>query len=78
MRFADVWSFQQEVADKLGWALRTIKEGLARHPLCGLMWRIGFAISRAEFILGVDFDKYERGFFWTKSGALEDTTKRAK
>jgi len=57
---------------------RTIMSCLARHPLCGLMWLIGFAISRVEFMLGVDFDKYERGFFWTKSGSLEDTTKGAK
>jgi len=57
---------------------RIIMSCLARHPLCGLMWLIGFAISRVEFMLGVDFDKYERGFFWTKSGSLEDTTKRAK
>jgi len=47
---------------------RTIMSCLLRHPLCGLMWLIGFAISRVEFVLGVDFDKYERGFFWTKSG----------
>ncbi len=57
---------------------RTIMSCLLRHPLCGLMWLIGFAISRVEFMLGVDFDKYERGFFWTKSGSLADTTKRTK
>ncbi len=50
---------------------RTIMSCLARHPLCGLMWLAGYAISRVEFMLGVDFDKYERGFFWTKDSPLE-------
>ncbi len=57
---------------------RTIVSCLIRHPLCGLMWLVGFAISRVEFMLGVDFNKYERGFFWTKSSSLEDTTKRTR
>jgi glycosyltransferase involved in cell wall biosynthesis len=57
---------------------RTIMSCLTRHPLCGLMWLLGFAISRTEFMLGVNFGKYERGFFWTKSDSLEDTTKRTK
>jgi len=35
------------------------------------MWLLGFAISRVEFMLGVDFDRYERGFFWTKSKLLK-------
>ena len=51
---------------------RTIMSCLIRHPLCGLMWLVGFAISRAELMLGVDFDKYERGFFWTKSSQLKN------
>jgi len=51
---------------------RTIMSCLLRHPLCGLMWLLGFAIGRIEFMLGVNFDKYERGFFWTKSSLLED------
>ena len=51
---------------------------LAWHPLCGLMWLVGFTISRVEFMLGVDFDRYNRGFLWTKSGSLEDTTKKTK
>ena len=49
---------------------RTIMSCLLRHPLCGLMWLLGFAISRVEFMRGVDFDKYERGFFWTKSSPI--------
>ncbi len=57
---------------------RTIMACLVHHPLCGLMWLAGFAISRAEFMLGVNFDKYERGLFWTKSDSLEDTTNRSK
>jgi len=46
---------------------RTIMSCLLRHPLCGLMWLVGFAISKVEFMLGVNFDEYERGFFGTKS-----------
>ena len=41
------------------------------HPLCGLMWLFCYAISRVEFMLGMDFGKYERGFFWTKSSPLK-------
>jgi len=37
------------------------------HPLCGLMWVLCYAISRVEFMFRVDFEKYEHGFFWTKS-----------
>lgn len=33
-------------------------------------------MSRVEFMIGVDFKEYERGFFWTRSDSLEDTTKR--
>ena len=46
---------------------RTIMSCLLRHPLCGLMWLAGFAMSRVEFMLGFDFKDYERGFFWTIS-----------
>ena len=49
---------------------RTIMSCLARHPLCGLMWLAGYALSRVEFTLRLDFDKYESGFFWTKSSPL--------
>ncbi len=49
---------------------------LLRHPLCGLMWLLGFAMSRVEFMLGVDFDKYERGFFWTKSSPLKNIDRK--
>jgi len=51
---------------------RTIMSCLLRHPLCGLMWLVGFTISRVEFIIGVDFKEYERGFFWTKSNPLKN------
>jgi glycosyltransferase involved in cell wall biosynthesis len=56
---------------------RTIMSCLLRHPLCGLMWLVGFAMSRVEFMFGVDFKEYERGFFWTISSSLEGPTKRA-
>ncbi len=46
---------------------RTIMSCFLRHPLCGLIWVLCYALSRVEFMLGVDFRKYERGFFWTKS-----------
>lgn len=55
---------------------RTIVSCFLRHPLCGLMWLAGFAMSRVEFMLGVDFDKYERGLFWTKSTPLEIQTQK--
>ncbi len=51
---------------------RTIMSCLLRHPLCGLMWLVGFTISRVEFMIGVDFKEYERGFFWTKSSPLKN------
>ncbi len=51
---------------------RTVIFCLLRRPLCGLPWLLGYAISRVEFMLGVDFDKYERGFFWTKSSPLRN------
>ena len=53
---------------------RTIMSCLLRHPLCGLIWLPGFAMSRVEFMLGVDFGKYERGLFWTKSSPLKTST----
>jgi len=46
---------------------RTVTSCFLRHPLCGLMWVLCYAISKVEFMLRVDFHKYERGFFWTKS-----------
>ncbi len=54
---------------------RTIMSCLARHPLCGLMWLVGYAISRVEFMSGVNFDEYEHGFFWTISSSRENTTR---
>ena len=51
---------------------RTILSTFLRHPFCGLMWVLCFAISRVEFMLGVDFDKYERGFFSTKSSPIRN------
>jgi len=50
---------------------RTIMSCFLHHPLCGLMWLLCYAISRVEFMLGVDFHNYERGFFWTKSSLLK-------
>jgi len=47
---------------------QTILSTVLRHPLCGLMWVLCYAISKGEFILRVDFENYGHGFFWTKSG----------
>jgi cellulose synthase/poly-beta-1,6-N-acetylglucosamine synthase-like glycosyltransferase len=55
---------------------RTTMSCFLRHPLCGLMWLLGYALSRVEFMLRIDFDKYQRGFFWTKSNPLETPAKR--
>jgi len=49
---------------------QTIMSCLLHHPLCGLTWLIGFAISRVEFMLKVNFNRYERGYFWTKSSPI--------
>jgi len=49
---------------------RTIMSCILRHPLYGLAWLLCYAISRVEFMLGVDFDKYERGIYVTKSSPL--------
>lgn len=51
---------------------RTILSTFIRHPLCGLMWLLCYAISKVEFMLRVDFEKYGHGFFWTKSKPLEN------
>ena len=36
------------------------------------MWVIGFAISRVEFMLKVDFKKYEHGLYFSESSPLEE------
>ncbi len=54
---------------------RTIMSSLLRHPFCGLMWVLCYAISKIEFVLRLDFERYERGFFWTKSRLLRIQTK---
>ncbi len=51
---------------------RTILSTFLRHPLCGLMWVLCYGISKVEFMLRVDFEKYGHGFFWTKSKLLEN------
>ena len=51
---------------------RTILSTFLRHPLCGLMWVLCYAISKVEFMLRVDFEKYEHGFFGTKSEPLKN------
>jgi hypothetical protein len=50
---------------------RTIMSSFLRHPFCGLMWVLCSGISKFEFKLRIDFDEYERGFFWTKSKPLK-------
>lgn len=42
---------------------RTILSCLWRHPLCGVMWLTGVAMSRVEFMLHFGFDGYGRGLF---------------
>jgi len=49
---------------------RTILSSFIRHPLCGLMWALCYGISKVEFRRRVDFERYERGFFWTRSEPL--------
>jgi len=51
---------------------RTILSCLWRHPLCGVMWLMGFAMSRVEFMLHFGFDGYARGLFWTRSSRLKN------
>ena len=51
---------------------RTIVFTLLRHPFCGLMWVLCYTISKVEFALRVNFNEYERGFFWTKSSPARD------
>ena len=54
---------------------RTTISCFLRHPLCGLMWASCYAISKIEFALGLDFEAYRRGFFWTKSGRFKTQSK---
>ncbi|MEE8470140.1 MAG: glycosyltransferase [Dehalococcoidia bacterium] len=49
---------------------RAIMSSIIRHPFCGLIWLLCYVIGRVEFIRGVDFDEYERGFFGTTSKPL--------
>jgi len=49
---------------------RTIMSTIIRHPFSGLMWVLCYGISKVEFMLGVDFGEYERGFFRTRSKPL--------
>ena len=54
---------------------RTITSSLLRHPFCGLMWVLCYAKSKIEFVRRLDFERYERGFFWTKSRPVKIQTK---
>lgn len=54
---------------------RTIMSSLLRHPFCGLMWVLCYAIGKIEFVIRLDFQRYERGLFWTKSRILKMQTK---
>ncbi len=51
---------------------RSILSTFLRHPLCGLMWVLCYTISKVEFMLRVNFEEYEHGFFWTKSEPLKN------
>ncbi len=50
---------------------QTITSSIMRHPLCGLLWVLCCGISKIEFRRRVNFERYERGFFWTKSEPLK-------
>jgi len=50
---------------------RTIVSTILRHPYCGLAWALCYLVSMIEFRLGRQFEEYERGLFWTKSGAFK-------
>ena len=54
---------------------RTIVSCFLRHPLCGLMWVLCYTLSRVEFMLRVDFHKYERGLYSSESNPLKIQTK---
>ncbi len=49
---------------------RTITSSIARRPFCGLMWVLCYGIGKVEFMRGVSFGEYERGFFRTRSKPL--------
>jgi len=51
---------------------RTILSTFLHHPLCGLMWVLCYTIGKVEFMLRFDFEKYEHGFYRTKSESLEN------
>ena len=46
---------------------QVIVSSIMRHPHCGLMWVLCYAISKVEFMLRVRFGEYERGLFGTSS-----------
>ncbi len=49
---------------------RTIMYSIIRHPLSGIMWVLCYGISKVEFLLEVNFEEYECGFFGTSSKPL--------
>jgi glycosyltransferase involved in cell wall biosynthesis len=49
---------------------RTIMYSIIRHPFSGIMWVLCYGISKVEFLLGVNFEEYECGFFGTSSKPL--------
>jgi len=50
---------------------RTIISCAFRHPLCGAMWLLCYSLSKIEYLLQIDFRRYEHGLFWTKSNPLD-------
>jgi len=59
---------ERDMSDPGLW--RTIMSNIIRHPFSGLLWALCYGIGKVEFMVGVNFEKYERGFFGTKSEPL--------
>jgi len=55
---------------------RTILSNMVHHPLNGLSWLLCYGISKLEHMFGVNFKKYEHGFFETESNPLENNLQR--
>lgn len=50
---------------------RTIASSIIRHPICGLAWLFCYSMSKIEYAHRLDFKKYQRGLFWTKSKPIQ-------
>ena len=50
---------------------RTIASSIIRHPICGLTWLFYYSMSKIVYAMRLDFKKYRRGLFWTKSKPIQ-------